>query len=296
MKRVKKTFVLILAVVLTVASATAAAFADIDYSQWDTQSAYPQDIVNTPLLTPVKALIDRKVLTGYPDGTFKPENNITRAEIAVALTKMTNRTGELATAENINRFSDLTGYDWAKAYINVMSNAGIVKGITDATFEPGKNITYAELVTMLVRIKGGTAAELETYGKWPDVYIQFAQMYSMLGDVTVTDWSTPATRGDMAKLLYRNMPKSATTAGSAEISDTTIKAGVEAHLSVPAGKSGVTTTFQWYCNNAPIAGETSNILIIDAPVKNDKYYVIVKTKEAGQSETSTTSDICTVVE
>lgn len=197
--------------VLAVASATVIAFAEIDYSEWDSQSSYPQDVINTPLFTPVKALIDKKIFTGYEDGTFRPENNITRAEVAVALTKMTNRTNALEAAANNNKFSDLSGYNWAKAYINVMSDAGIVKGITDTTFEPGKNISYAELITMLVRTKGGTATELESYGKWPDVYIQFAQTYGMLGDVVITDWNAPATRGDTAKLIYRIMPKSTTT-------------------------------------------------------------------------------------
>ena len=217
LKRIKKASVLILAIILTVASVTVTAFADIDYTQWDTGSAYPQDVVNTPLFTPVKALIDKKILTGYPDGTYKPQNNITRAEVAVALTKMTNHTNELDSAANINKFSDLTGYDWAKAYINVMSTAGIVKGITDSTFEPGKNISYAELITMLIRTKGGTATELDAYGKWPDAYIQFAQMYGMLGDVVISDWSAPATRGDMAKLVYRVMPKSSTTTSAISV-------------------------------------------------------------------------------
>lgn len=217
MKRVKKALVLILAVILAVTSATVIAFAEIDYSQWNSQSAYPQDVVNTPLFTPVKALLDKEIFTGYPDGTFKPENNITRAEVAVALTKMTNRTNALDAAANNNKFSDLAGYDWAKAYINVMSDVGIVKGITATTFEPGKNISYAELITMLIRTKGGAASELEAYGVWPDNYIQYAQMYNMLGDVIVTDWSAPASRGDTAKLIYRVMPKSSTTTSAITI-------------------------------------------------------------------------------
>jgi hypothetical protein len=60
---------------------------------------------------------------------------------------------------------------------------------------------------MLIRTKSGAASELEAYGTWPDNYIQYAQMYGMLGDVVVTDWSAPATRGDTAKLIYRVMPK-----------------------------------------------------------------------------------------
>ena len=70
-----------------------------------------------------------------------------------------------------------------------------------------KNITYAELITILVRTNAGAASELESYGTWPSNYIQYVQLYNMLGDVSVTDWNAPATRGDTAKLIYRFMPK-----------------------------------------------------------------------------------------
>ncbi|HYE12003.1 MAG TPA: S-layer homology domain-containing protein [Patescibacteria group bacterium] len=207
MKRKNKAFILIVTLILALSSVTGVAFAEVDYNQWNSQSTYPQDVVGTPLFAAVKFLIDKKVLTGYSDGTFKPENYITRAEIAVAVAKMTNRTNDLENMAKENKFSDLTGYDWAKGYINAAADGGLIKGITSTTFEPGRNINYAELITMLIRTKSGAASELEGYGTWPNNYIQYAQMYNMLGDVAVSDWNAPATRGDTAKLMYRMMPK-----------------------------------------------------------------------------------------
>lgn len=296
MNKTKRVAILIFTLVFTLTAATGVAFADIDYSQWNSQSSYPPDVVGTPLFTPVKVLIDKKILTGYSDGTFKPENNITRAEIAVALTKMTNRTSQLKAAESKNIFSDLTGYGWAKGSINVMVDAGVIKGITASTYAPAKNISYAELITMLIRTKGSAASELEAYGTWPSNYIQYAQMYNMLGDVLITNWNAPATRGDTAKLIYRNMPKSSTTAGNAVLSATSISAaGGAAYLSVLPGTGEATTTYQWYKNGLPLAGETLNILSIPVPVAGDKYFVVVKTKKTGYSETTVTSDTCTIV-
>lgn len=210
MKKMKRIVVLITALALALTTMTAVSFgAEIDYSQWDTQSnsTYPTDIDNTPYATSVKALINKKIMTGYPDKTFKPENPITRAEIAVAVTKMINRTGEVEEKAKLNVFTDLTGYDWAKGYINTLSQAGIVKGLTETTFAPAKNISYAELITILIRTKGGAASELDAMNNWPNNYIQYAQMYNMLGDVVVKDWNASATRGDVAKLIYRFMPK-----------------------------------------------------------------------------------------
>lgn len=211
MKRNKKAFAVVLTLTLMLASTTGTGFAEVDYSQWDSQSTYPADVVNTQLFTPVKFLIDKKIITGYPDGSFKPENPITRAEIAVAITKLTNRTNNVAAMESINKFKDLSGYGGAKGYINTLADANIIKGTSQTTFSPGENISYAELITMLIRTKSGASYEVENMGNWPDNYIQYANMYNMLGDVVIKDWSASASRGDMAKLMYRITPKSTST-------------------------------------------------------------------------------------
>lgn len=207
MKQSRKIMVIAVTVLLTLTSTTGAVFADIDYSQWNSNATYPSDVVNTPLFPSVKFLIDEKIFTGYEDGTFRSENTITRAEIAVAVAKATNRTKDLEAMAAKNTFSDLTGYGWAKGYINALVDAGVVKGISAASFAPGKNISYAELVTYLVRMNQSAASELEGNGTWPNNYIQYVQMYNLLGDVSVTDWNAPATRGDTAKLMYRFLPK-----------------------------------------------------------------------------------------
>lgn len=199
MRTSSKTAAVILALTLLLGSFTTA-FADT--------TTYPSDVMNTPLLIPVKALIDKKVLSGYPDGTFKPENLITRAEIAVAVAKMTNRTNNLEAMAKKDLFTDLKGYDWAKGHINALVDAGILKGKTAATYAPGSNISYAELITILVRTNSSASSELEAQGNWPNNYIQYVQMYNLLGNVVVTDWNAPATRGDTATLMYRLMPKS----------------------------------------------------------------------------------------
>ncbi len=208
MKRSKRIIATILIAVLTLVSASGVVFAEIDYSQWNSQAGYPSDVIGTPLLTSVKYLIDKGILTGYEDGTFKPENQITRAEVAVAVAKATNRIGNLEAMAAKNIFLDLSGYDWANGYINALVDAGIVKGVSATAYAPGKNISYAELITVLVRMNSSAASAVDGSGTWPDNYIQYVQMYNYLGDVTVSDWSAPATRGDTAKLLYRFMPKS----------------------------------------------------------------------------------------
>ncbi len=210
MKGSKRCMALILTIILTISVSIGAVFAEpneIDYSQWDTQAAYPPDIINTKYMQSVKYLIDKKILTGFEDGTFRPNEPINRAQIAVAVAKATNRTSNLEAMANKNTFADLSGYNWAKGHINALVDAGIIKGKTSTTYAPGENITYAELVTILVRMNPSAASTLEARGNWPDNYIQYVKLYNYLGDVTVKDWNAPAPRGDAAKLIYRFIPK-----------------------------------------------------------------------------------------
>ncbi|MEW6229792.1 MAG: S-layer homology domain-containing protein [Bacillota bacterium] len=94
----------------------------------------------------ITALVDEGIIGGYPDGTFKPENPVTRAEFAkmVARAFAIRPTGE-------PRFRDISN-NWAKAYIIALSESGIVSGYPDGTFKPERHITRAEMATMLVRV------------------------------------------------------------------------------------------------------------------------------------------------
>ncbi|MBN7774082.1 S-layer homology domain-containing protein [Clostridium aminobutyricum] len=195
----------IIAVLVMTLSSFSVAFA-ADYGDWDAGTVYPSDVMNTSLLAPVKFLMDKKVITGDSDGLFHPDKSITRAEFATMMAKATNNTADLASMEKLTYFKDLDGYTWAKGYINACAKAALINGKGDQKFEPGSNVTYAEVITIIIRSKNSSAV---TTGTWPDNYIQYAQMNmnSMIGDRNITDWNAPASKGDVAMMLYRSMPK-----------------------------------------------------------------------------------------
>nr|WP_315023577.1 S-layer homology domain-containing protein [uncultured Aminipila sp.] len=202
----KKIVVLALSAVMVMCSGVSA-FAIVDYGSWNSGNIYPQDVMNTELLTPVKFLIDKKIVTGDQDGLFHPEKNITRAEFATMMAKATNNINELDVVAKKTYYNDLNGYDWAKGYINACSKANLIQGVGEQKFAPGKEVNYAEVITIIIRSKNASAV---TTGTWPDNYIQYAQtnMNSMIGDRNITNWLAPATKGDVATMLYRSMPKS----------------------------------------------------------------------------------------
>ena len=202
----KKVVSILLTLIMVIAS-SAIAFADIDYSQWNSQSSYPSDVVNTTLFSPVKFLMDKKIVQGYEDGLFHAEKNITRAEYAKMMVVATNNTNNVTLYENKDIFTDLSGASWAKGYINTAYSVNLIQGMGDSKFAPGENVTYAQAIAILIRSKGITDSQMSAYGQWPDNYIQYANMYNMVGSVTIKDWNAAATRGDIAMILYRNLPK-----------------------------------------------------------------------------------------
>ena len=280
-------FALVLALVLCSA---AVAMADVDYSQWDSQSSYPSDIVNTQYFAAVRALVDKGAVTGDTDGLFHPENPITRAEFSKIITIATNNTGNMATLQEKELFTDLSGYGWAKGYINCAAEAKIVEGVGGSQFAPGKNVTYAEAITMVIRTKSGAVFMAESLGTWPNGYIKYAEMYNMIGDVTVNDWNAPATRGDVAKLVYRNMPKSSADSASVAITpseNVTAPAVLLANTSAVSG----TLTYQWYKDGTAIQGATG---ITYNATEAGRYYVSVTTAKTGYTDSTVTSATVTV--
>ncbi|HPZ42770.1 MAG TPA: S-layer homology domain-containing protein [Bacillota bacterium] len=89
-------------------------------------------------------------ISGYPDGTFKPYNAITRQEAAVVIAKLLGLTPESGIA--VEPFSDYISIDqWAMSSVDAVAAHGIMHGFPDKTFGPRKNITRAETVVILDR-------------------------------------------------------------------------------------------------------------------------------------------------
>ncbi|MBQ1376039.1 MAG: S-layer homology domain-containing protein, partial [Clostridia bacterium] len=145
MRNVKRalSLVLVLALALTmcVVGAGAAKYSDVPSTY-----AYSSE---------VQFLSDIEVITGYPDGTFKPENTITRGEAAAVIFR--TLAGKESAAQNYQggtQFSDVSAEHWASGYVNFCTEMGIINGYPDGTFKPDQTVTYAEYVTMLARALG----------------------------------------------------------------------------------------------------------------------------------------------
>jgi hypothetical protein len=183
MRRFKKLFVTIL-VVATVLG-TASAF---------TGAAGLLDVEGTKYADAVNKLVGINVITGFPDGTFKPTATVTRGQMAAIMVRGLGHEALAALSKGSTSFSDVPATHWASGYINVAFNKNIINGMGDGTFKPDATVTYAQAVTMLVRAVNRAG---EVVGAWPVGYIEVAQRHGLTANVSFVS-AAPATRGDIA--------------------------------------------------------------------------------------------------
>ncbi|WHX50084.1 S-layer homology domain-containing protein [Paenibacillus woosongensis] len=89
-------------------------------------------------------------MNGYKDGTFKPDQTITREEMVVMLSRIVNL-NDLANDTTKGNFNDLNG-SYAASEIKVAAQAGIVSGKGDGRFDPKGNATRAEALQIILNV------------------------------------------------------------------------------------------------------------------------------------------------
>ncbi|NLM52787.1 MAG: S-layer homology domain-containing protein, partial [Firmicutes bacterium] len=153
-----------------------------------------------PVLNRLTAL---GIIEGYPDGTFKPERNITRAEFAkiAVITMGLEKSADLL-ANVPSQFKDVKVGDWYTKYINVAANQGILKGYPNGNFRPEANITEAEALTIVLRLLGYND---NLPGKWPYNYVTQADRLGLI-DAGFSAGAF-ATRAGIARLVNDALTK-----------------------------------------------------------------------------------------
>lgn len=123
-----------------------ASFKDLSTSNWSTPA--------------IQYFLQKGLVNGYEDGTFRPSAAMTRAELVAILVQFLPKTsGQAATS-----FSD-SGSHWAKSAIEQAAAAGWVNGYEDGSFRPDQSITRAETIVLLNRALGRTPNPEQLAGK-----------------------------------------------------------------------------------------------------------------------------------
>ena len=111
-------------------------------------------------------------IVGYGNGEVRPQNNITRAEVATIFFRLLTDDVRDENLTKTNRYSDVTRADWYNTAVSTLSSMGIITGYPDGTFRPNAAITRAEFAAIAARFDSNGD---KTAAKFSDIATHWAK-------------------------------------------------------------------------------------------------------------------------
>ena len=119
-------------------------------------------------------------IIGYPEGTVKSLEKITRQEAAMIFYRLLTDESRTGLLSDTNSFSDMDSQSWSNKAISTLFNGNIIKGYTDGTFRPEAPITRAEFATMAAKFdnlqSGNKSKFTDIFGHWAEEYITSSEI------------------------------------------------------------------------------------------------------------------------
>lgn len=153
---------------------------------------------NTTNQEAIDFLAGQGIISGYADGTFKPDNTLNRAELLKILIGATTKE-QISAEQYKNCFSDVKD-EWFAKYVCYAKEKGIINGYSDGTFKPSQTINFAEVAKIIVN-----AFDLETVADSTAWYAGYVKVLSDKKAIpkTITRFYLPINRQEMAEIVYR---------------------------------------------------------------------------------------------
>jgi len=142
---------------------------------------------------------DLGIIMGYPDGSFKPDQAVNRAEFAAMMTRALGVPESALAGFSATSFKDTSGYGWAVKYLAFCESKGIMIGDGYGNVMPGRTINVNEAMTMVLRSVGYTENSALLVGTWPSKYVTIAQDLGLYDDVAAM---VMVDRGNAAQIIY----------------------------------------------------------------------------------------------
>ena len=180
------------------------------------------DISDSKVATAVDKLVAYGIITGYDDNgdgvaeSFKPDNQITRAEFAAIVTRMKGVADNLP-KDSVTGFWDLdsdSSRAWARPYVKAAVDLKIINGFEDGSFRAAEPVTYEQAVKMLICAIGYDVIAQSEYNKaiainpnatWSAGYIAAANKHGITKNVMTSQITLPANRGVVAVLTSNSV-------------------------------------------------------------------------------------------
>jgi len=190
MKNIKKVISVVLAVAMI-------------FSMGFTAFAYKDVAEGTKVEEAVGILSNLGIFTGFEDGTFRPNDTVTRAQMAAIICRTLGYEEQAQASAGSTVFNDVRANNWASGYINVAQSLQIVNGYGNGKFGPNDPVTYEQAIKMIV-VALGYELDAQAKGGWSTGYLAVAAREGISkGSNGVV--GAPAARGTIAVLVYNSL-------------------------------------------------------------------------------------------
>ncbi len=154
-------------------------------------------------------------IKGYEDGTIKPMNNMTRAEVATIFYRLLTETSKAQYLTTSNAFSDVSSADWFNTAVSTLAKAGVLAGYNDGTFRPNAIITRAEFASIMAGFAdsktSASSGFTDTIGHWAKEKINTAYANGWISGYSDDTFrpNQPITRAEVATIINRALQRAA---------------------------------------------------------------------------------------
>lgn len=156
----------------------------------------------------IKYVRNMSIVDGYSDGTYKPDQNINRAEFVKILVEAADSKGVFEYSNYDDQcngtapFGDVPLDEWYTKYLCYAKIHGIISGYNDGTFKPANPINFVEASKVILETLDYEVAVPIEGDQWYEPYVSAMEELTTIPD-TIQDVGQLLTRGEMAELIYR---------------------------------------------------------------------------------------------
>ena len=187
MKKLRMLLIMVLVVSMVLPTAAFAKFSDVEDG--------------TPVAEATEVLSALGILKGEPNGTFRPNDTITRAEVVAVANRIQGLSDAAAGAAGQKIYTDVPSNEWYAGDVNLATQMGIISGDGDGTFRPEDPVTYEEAIKIIVLSMGYQDKYVLSKGGWPTGYLVIASESGVSKGIKLSA-GNEASRGIVARLLY----------------------------------------------------------------------------------------------
>lgn len=158
---------------------------------------------SSPAYDAINYVQSEGIVSGYPDGTYKPNATVNRAELTKIIVESLFDENDIESCDTEQiQFSDINDDAWYVPYLCVAVEDGIISGYEDGTFHGERTVNLAEASKIITK---GIFEDIDPPADWEEWYTPYVQVLAEEGALptTLTTIDAGLSRGDLAQIIFR---------------------------------------------------------------------------------------------